>query len=150
MARILGIDSGERRIGLAISDETELVARPLLVIQRREDALRQALDQIRDVAAREGAERLVVGLPLNADGSEGHQAKRARALARLLEKVVERPVEFWDERLSSVEAERMLREQGRSPRRVREAGGIDAYAAAVILQDYLDAQARERSRGSLL
>lgn len=146
MARILGVDSGERRIGLAISDETELVARPLLVIQRREDALKRALDEIQHVAAREGAERLVVGLPLNADGSEGHQARRARALAKLLEKVVARPVELWDERLSSVEAERQLHEQGRSVRRLRQAGGIDAHAAAVILQDYLDAHSRDRAR----
>jgi putative holliday junction resolvase len=82
--------------------------------------------------------RMVVGLPLNADGSEGRQARRARDFARLAERVVGVPVDMWDERLSTQAAEAIVRAQGRSMKRVRQRGQIDAVAAAVILQDYLD------------
>ena len=81
---------------------------------------------------------MVVGLPLNADGSEGAQARRARDFARVAERVVGIPVTMWDERLSTREAEAILRSQGRNLRRVRQRGELDAVAAAAILQDYLD------------
>jgi putative Holliday junction resolvase len=136
---VLGIDAGERRIGLALSDETGLLASPAGIVSRHH-GLRPALDEIAALADREGVACVVVGLPLNADGSEGRQARRARELARLVGQVLNRPVELWDERLSSQEAEAILRAQGRDPRRVRAQGGIDAVAAAVILQSYLDAR----------
>lgn len=81
---------------------------------------------------------MVVGLPLNADGSEGSQARRARDFARVAERVVGIPVTMWDERLSTREAEAILRAQGRNLRRVRARGELDAVAAAAILQDFLD------------
>ena len=82
--------------------------------------------------------QLVVGLPLNADGSEGPQARRARDFARVASRVVGLPIELWDERLSTRAAEDVVRAQGRNLRRVRQRGQLDAVAAAAILQDYLD------------
>ena len=80
----------------------------------------------------------MIGLPLNADGSEGRQARRAREFAGVAERVVGLPVTLWDERLSTREAEAIVRAQGRNLRRVRQRGELDAIAAAAILQDYLD------------
>jgi putative Holliday junction resolvase len=81
---------------------------------------------------------VIVGLPVNADGSEGPQARRAQAFARVAARVLGVPVSLWDERLSTLEAEAIVRDQGRNVRRLRQRGEIDAVAAAVILQDYLD------------
>jgi putative holliday junction resolvase len=136
--RVLGIDAGERRVGLALSDETRLVATPLMVLDRRA-SLAVVLDTIAALAARERVTQVVVGLPLNADGSAGPQAKRAERFSRLVERATELPVTLWDERLSTQAAEGVLRAQGRNTRRARSTGQIDAVAAAVILQDYLDA-----------
>jgi putative Holliday junction resolvase len=135
--RVLGIDAGERRVGVALSDELRLLASPLVVLDRRK-GLAPILDVLSDLARRESVDHMVVGLPLNADGSEGPQARRARDFARVAEKVVGVPVELWDERLSTQQAEEIVRAQGRNTRKLRERGQIDAVAAAVILQDYLD------------
>ena len=132
MGRILGVDAGERRIGLALSDETRLLATPLRVLVRTQ-GLAPILDTLADIVEQEGVTRLVVGLPLNADGSLGRQAKRAQDFARVAEKVCHVPVTLWDERLSTREAEAIARAQGK-----RRRGDLDAVAAAVILQDYLD------------
>jgi putative holliday junction resolvase len=134
---VLAIDAGERRVGVALSDETRLLATPLMVLDRVR-GLAPVFDRLADVSARENVVQIVVGLPLNADGSVGRQAKRAQAFARTASRVIGLPVELWDERLSTQEAEAIVRAQGRNPRRLRERGQIDAVAAAVILQDYLD------------
>jgi putative pre-16S rRNA nuclease len=139
--RILGIDAGERRVGVALSDELRLLASPLVVLDRGH-GLAPVLDALVKVARSEGVAHMVVGLPLNADGSAGRQARLAQDFARVAERVVGVPVEMWDERLSSKEAEDIARAQGRNMRRLRERGQLDAIAAAVILQDYLD-HARE-------
>jgi putative holliday junction resolvase len=158
--RVLGIDAGERRVGVALSDELRLLARPVAVLDRAA-GLAPVLDALTELARREGVASMVVGLPLNADGSVGRQAKRARDFARVAARVVGIPVELWDERLSTREAESIAREQGRNMRRLRQRGHLDALAAAVILQDYLDhrlpvspsdssersASASDRSRG---
>ena len=120
-----------------MSDELGLLATPLTVLDRR-DGLAPVLDRLAEVAERESVARVVVGLPLNADGSEGRQARRARDFARAAERVLGIPVALWDERLSTRDAEAILHAQGRATRRVRARGEIDAIAAAVILQDYLD------------
>jgi putative Holliday junction resolvase len=138
---VLGIDAGERRVGVAMSDELRMLASPVTVLDRR-GGLAPVLDALADLARREGATQLVVGLPLNADGSEGPQARRAHDFARVAARVVGLPVEMWDERLSTREAEEVIRAQGRNLRRVRQQGKLDAVAAAAILQDYLDAQYR--------
>jgi putative Holliday junction resolvase len=134
---VLGIDAGERRVGVALSDELRLLATPLTVLDRR-NGLAPVLDRLAEVTRREGVVQLVVGLPLNVDGSEGRQAHRAKDFARVAERVVGVPVALWDERLSTRDAEAIIRAQGRKTRRLRQRGQIDAVAAAVILQDYLD------------
>ena len=136
---MLGIDAGERRVGLALSDELRLLASPLTVLDRRRAGLSSVLESIAGLAAQEGVRQVVVGLPLNADGSAGPQAQRAERFARLVEQATSLPVQLWDERLSTHQAEAVLRAQGRNTRRARARGEIDAVAAAVILQDYLDA-----------
>jgi putative holliday junction resolvase len=133
----MGIDAGERRLGIALSDELRMLASPLKILERLH-GLGPVFDDLIEIARREGVRRMVVGLPLNADGSEGRQARRARDFARLAERVVGVPVDMWDERLSTQAAEAIVRAQGRSMKRVRQRGQIDAVAAAVILQDYLD------------
>jgi putative Holliday junction resolvase len=144
LGRVLGIDAGERRVGVALSDESRLLATPLTVLDRGH-GLAPVLDALADVARREGVSQMVVGLPLNADGSAGRQAKRAQDFARVAERVVGVPVALWDERLSTQQAEEILRAQGRNLKRLRQQGQIDAVAAAVILQDYLDQTAPRRS-----
>ncbi len=134
---MLGLDSGERRVGVAISDETRLLASPVVVLDRR-NGLRPVLEALSAIVSREGVNHVVVGLPLNADGSEGPQARRANDFARLVGRVVGLPVTMWDERLSTREAEDALRAGGRNLRRMRQRGQLDAYAAAAILQDFLD------------
>jgi putative Holliday junction resolvase len=134
---VLGIDAGERRVGVALSDELRVLASPLCVLNRAH-GLARVLDALTAVAQREGVAQLVVGWPLNADGSVGKQARRAQDFARVAARVVGLPVELWDERLSTQEAEAIVRAQGRATRRVRQRGQLDAIAAAVILQDYLD------------
>jgi putative Holliday junction resolvase len=135
--RVLGIDAGDRRVGVALSDELRLLATPLTVLHTTQ-GLAPVLEALIEVIRREAVDHVVVGLPLNADGSEGRQAKRARHFARVAERVVGRPVELWDERLSTREAEEIVRLQGRRTRKMRQRCEIDAVAAAVILQDYLD------------
>lgn len=137
---MLGIDAGERRVGVALSDELRLLATPLIVLERRRGGLAPVLDALAEIVHKENVRAMVIGLPLNADGSEGPQARRARDLARIAERVVGVPVTMWDERLSTREAEAILRAQGRNLRRVRQRGELDAVAAAAILQDYLDHQ----------
>ena len=143
--RVLGIDPGERRVGLAVSDELGLLATPCSVIHRG-PALAPVLDELATLVRREGIVRVIVGLPLNEDGTRGRQAKRAQVFANTVGRVLGIPVETWDERLSTVAAETIIRAQGRSTRALRQRGEMDAVAAAVILQDYLDAQQRSEQR----
>jgi putative Holliday junction resolvase len=135
---VLGIDAGERRVGVALSDELQLVASPLTVLHRQRGGLAPILDRLAEIVHRESVRAMVIGLPLNADGSEGPQARRAQDFARVAERVVGVPATLWDERLSTREAESIVRGQGRNLRRLRQRGELDAVAAAVILQDYLD------------
>lgn len=141
MSRIVGVDFGERRVGIAVSDPTGLIARTAGIIERRSD--QQAAEHIARLVQEWNAEAVVVGLPLNADGSEGFQARRVRRFAALLQEVVgECPIILWDESLSSIEAQDLLAERGKSSRRRRY---HDDVAAAVILQSYLDIHRRPSS-----
>ncbi|MCX7750295.1 MAG: Holliday junction resolvase RuvX [Candidatus Bipolaricaulota bacterium] len=132
--RALGLDIGDRRVGIAVSDETGTIASPHGVCTRRsppEDALHLAR-----LARELGAEAIVVGLPLNMDGTEGDQAKKARELAEAIAQEAGLPVHYVDERLTSAEVERAMREGGLSQRaRKRRA---DALSAVLILQAWLD------------
>jgi putative Holliday junction resolvase len=133
--RALGLDVGERRIGVAIADELGLIASPFAVVLRSPKDLKD----IRDLALKKDVERVVVGLPTGMSGREGPQAATVRAFVDELAKVLgpDLPIVFWDERLTTAVAERALRGQGNT--RSRRKGEIDAMAAAVILQGYLDA-----------
>ena len=135
--RYLGIDLGRARIGLALADDVLRSARPLKVVSRRGDA--SDLESLRDVAREYEVERAVLGLPRNMDGSEGPSARMARSFAPRLEEALGVPVELFDERLSTFEAESRLREQGFSAREMKDR--VDAEAAAVILQGWLDGRA---------
>ncbi len=133
--RILGLDVGERRIGLAIGDEVGLLATPFHTVQRRN--LEQAIAEIISLVQKEEVGRIIVGVPLSLDGSMGPQANRTMAFFEALKAVSPVSIKTWDERFSSAEAEHRLREAGVSPSRNK--GRVDASAAAVILQAYLDA-----------
>jgi putative Holliday junction resolvase len=137
VSTILGLDHGSRRLGVAVGDtETGMAfARP--AIRRR--SLAVDLHEVEQLASAEGAELVVVGLPLNMDGSEGGQAAAARAFGDRLAGTG-LAVAFTDERLSSWEAGERLRAAGRRPR--RESGELDSAAARLILQQYLDARRR--------
>lgn len=139
--RAMGLDVGERRVGVAIADELGLIASPLAVVRRGPGDLQE----IRDLARDHGIDRLILGMPTGLSGREGPQAASVRTFADDLEAVTagEPPIEFWDERLTTAIAERALR--GQRKRRKRQSGEVDAMAAAVILQGYLDAH-RSRSR----
>ena len=136
--RFLGIDFGEKRIGLAISDPDGRLALPLTALERRND--RSALRQIAEIAQREGVERLVLGEPVDLYGRKGPTAERARRFGARLAELTGLPVAWVDEALTSVEAAGRLRQAGVDTR--REPGRIDAVAAQILLQDALDREAR--------
>lgn len=136
--RIIAIDPGEKRIGVAAADLRTRVAVPLTTIEAGADPV----EAVARVAQEEGAEAIVVGLALSLSGALGPQAQRAQSLADALAGRLDIPVHTWDERLTSTEAQhRLPREKGRS-RRKRRRGDIDAQAAAIILQAFLDSQRR--------
>ncbi len=132
--RVLAVDVGARRIGLAISSPDGTVAQPEGVIARR--SWPQVVDAIRDRVRRYQVERVVVGLPRRLDGTEADAAASARRFARRLQDALGVPVDLADEWLTTVEAERVLVAADLSRRRRRRAR--DAVAAALILQTYLD------------
>jgi putative Holliday junction resolvase len=132
--RVIALDVGERRIGVAVSDPTGTLATPHSVIRRRSKA--EDFAAVARLAAELEAERVVVGLPLSLDGSVGPQARRVMRYAQALARTLTVPVELYDERYSTLTADELLAEGGGQRR-----APIDAAAAAVILQDYLDSWA---------
>lgn len=135
--RLLGLDIGHRRIGVAVSDPMGMVASPRGYVLVGRDA---GLGEVCALVKRLEAVRVIVGLPLAMDGRERDAAQGVRAWVERLRERVRVPIELWDERLSTTAAERALLESGmrREKRKVRR----DAVAAALILQSYLDAQKR--------
>jgi putative Holliday junction resolvase len=141
--RVLALDLGSKRIGVAVSDLTGTVASPLTVIQRSRSR-RHDHEQIAKLVRDEEAELVVVGLPLSLSGSEGPAARAARTESAALATLIEVPIETHDERLSTVTAQRALTEAG-----VRGPAGrqvIDKIAAAVFLQAFLDGRNGRRRR----
>lgn len=138
--RVLGIDYGMRRIGLALSDATGTLASPWRLMQRPASEAATVAEIAREVerlcAADDGLAAVVVGWPRKLDGTPTHQTSQIEAFARALEERVRIPVILQDERLSSHEADSRLAVRERSWRRRKEK--LDAAAAAVVLQDYLD------------
>jgi putative Holliday junction resolvase len=137
VSRLLALDHGSRRIGVAVADSETGMAFARRAIQRRN--LDHDLALVRELCTSEGVERVVIGLPLNMDGTEGPQAARVRAFGTSLEAFgIE--VVYEDERLSSWEASQRLADAGRHP--ARGSGELDSAAARLILQQYLDARHR--------
>lgn len=138
--RILGLDIGERRIGVAVSDELGTIASPVGLIRRESDVARE----LKELIIRYDAVRLVAGLPIGLSGREGPQAALVREFTDALASEIDVPLDYWDERLSTTVAERSLIAGG--TRRRKRKDKIDAVAAAVILQSYLDNQRWKRAR----
>lgn len=132
--KALGLDVGERRIGLAVSDPLGMLASPVGFISRK--SLERDCREVLRLAQERQVERIIVGMPLSQTGEMGPQAQRVQRFVEALREVSTVPVETWDERFSTFEAEEMLRRAGVKPS--REKGRADAASAAVILQSYLD------------
>lgn len=132
--RLMGLDLGTKTIGVATSDRTRMIATPIETIERKKftgDA-----ERLLAIAARENIGLIVLGLPVNMDGSEGPRAQATRAFARNLSRLTQIPIAFWDERLSTAAVERMLIQADAS--RAKRDSVIDKLAAAWILQAALD------------
>jgi putative holliday junction resolvase len=138
--RILALDYGRKRFGLAISDELQLTAQPLMVLKRTNR--REDLRRLRDICRKEGVARILVGHPLHITGEAGEMAQEAARFAARLRKVLGIEVDLVDERLTTWEAAQMVAETGSAAQ--RKASSLDDVAAAVFLREYL-----ERHRGRL-
>ena len=132
--RLLGLDIGERRIGVAISDEMGMIASPLMTVQTSGNVV----EEMRSLIVKYNVARIVVGLPIGLSGREGPQARIVRSVADQLAKSLEIDIVYSDERMSSAVAEQALISQ--KTRRDKRKQHIDNMAAAVILQGYLDEQ----------
>ena len=134
--RILAIDYGSTRIGLALGDPTGTLARPLPFLPAKADA--KLAREVAALAQKEDVRLILLGLPRNMDGSLGEAAALVQAFAAILGKATPVPIQLIDERLSTVQATRQLRESGKNARQQR--GRIDSEAACVLLQGYLDSR----------
>jgi len=140
MGRVMGIDLGTRRVGISISDPSGVVAGNPSVIHVRSE--KQAITEIKELVNREAVTEIVVGLPLSLNGASGPQAEKAKSFASQLSSVCGVNVVLWDERLSTVEAERLL--LGLSKRIRKQKEKRDLIAAVLILQSYLDRRAHDK------
>lgn len=133
--RILGIDYGEARTGLAVCDENEMIATVIGTVHERDKD--KLASKIASVCSEEYIQKIVLGLPKNMDGTEGFRAEHTRLFAQKLQTLLpELPMEFYDERLSTVAASRFMMEANTKGKKKRAA--IDALSAQIILQDYID------------
>jgi putative Holliday junction resolvase len=142
--RYLALDLGARRIGLSVSDPDGKIAFPAGFIECRGGE--RDLEALRSLAAERGIESIVIGLPLHLNGRRGPEAQAAERFAKRLEAATGLPVDLFDERWTTREAERELREQAGGRRRRRERGIVDATAATILLRTYLE-RARTTGRG---
>ncbi len=133
-ARLFGLDLGEKTIGIALSDTRRTIATPLETISRTK--FRADADKLLALAIKHDVGALVIGLPLNMDGSEGPRVQSTRAFVRSLAPLTELPIAFWDERLTTAAVERTLIEADASRKRRGEV--VDKMAAAYLLQGALD------------
>ena len=132
--RILGIDYGEARTGLSISDATGMLAGSPSVIRERK--LERLQEKLVEFIRQEKIEEIVLGCPKNMDNSEGERAQKSRALGAYLQETTGLPVIMWEERRTTVEAHAILRENGKKTKKHKQ--NVDAVAASLILQGYLD------------
>ncbi len=134
--RLLGLDVGDKRIGIALSDESAFIASPRETLERKGN--RKDIAHLLELARREDVSEIVVGMPWKLDGSKGPQAEKVNRFIEALRAETDIPIATWDERLSTVGAERALLEADVS--RAKRRGAVDRVAAALILQSYLDAR----------
>ena len=143
MGVLLGLDVGDARIGVARSDELGIAAHPLCTLTRKN---RQVdLVAISDLVSIHKVERVIIGLPISLDGTIGTQARSVQKFAQRLAKVIKVPIEFWDERFTTVEAEDVLRELNKNSKEQKDI--IDQVAATIILSEYLERQRKEGDEG---
>lgn len=140
--RLLAVDWGDLRIGLAVSDESQVLASPLETLSRRAGK-RFPMPRFLELVAEHQPVGIVVGLPLTGEGTEAASAAAARELAELIGRRTGLPLELWDERMSTARALAAIREQGGTTRGRRE--DVDALAAAVVLQGFLEARRVQRA-----
>jgi putative Holliday junction resolvase len=136
MMKVLGLDMGSKRIGVAVSDALGITAQGLLTLEKEKE--KDLFKTLRDIILREGVEEIIVGLPLNMNGSCGPEAQSAISFADTLKDKFDLPVKLWDERMSTMEVERIMIEADTS--RNKRKKKIDKLAAQVILQSYLNAK----------
>ena len=141
----LGLDLGKKRIGVAGCDGTGLIATGLLTIYRK--SFKQVVADLEEIVRDREVQLLVVGLPYSMDGTIGFQARKTIELAKALATALQLPVEYVDERLTSFQAEEMLKSENISPSRNK--GSIDRKAAAIILQQWLDERRQKSSAQNL-
>lgn len=134
--RVMGLDVGDRTIGIAISDALLLTAQSRPTLRRKD--LKSDIEFLRQLAAENEVHQIVMGQPLHMDGRESTQSLKVARFAEELKKALDLPVTFWDERLTSFEAEQHLEQMGLNWRQRREQ--VDKIAAMIILQNYLDNQ----------
>lgn len=135
--RIMGLDVGSRTVGIAVSDPMGWTAQGIEIIRINEDEGQFGFDRVKELIAEYEISRFVVGLPKNMNNSIGPRAEASMAYGKQLEELFELPVDYQDERLTTVQAERMLVEQANTSRAKRKKV-IDKVAAVMILQNYLD------------
>ena len=135
--RILGLDYGSRTVGVAVSDPLGITAQPVEIVRRKEEnKLRRTLARIEELAGEYQAELFVLGLPKNMNSTLGERAEKSLEFGRMLERRTGLPVVMWDERLTTVAADAVMRETG--VRREERKDYVDEIAAMLILQGYLD------------
>jgi len=132
--RILAIDHGTKRMGIAVSDELGMLAQPVGFLAA--EPFEEFLEELKTLLAEREVELILVGMPRNMDGSYGPQALKVQDFVAVLKRAVSQPVKTWDERLTTVQAVGKLRASGKKAKQQREK--VDAAAAAVLLQGYLD------------
>ena len=145
MSIILGLDIGDARTGVALSDELGIAAHPLCTIQRK--SRKAVLAELQELVAIHNVEQIVVGLPLQLDGETGTQAKKVKQFAERLAQQVNLPIVFWDESFTTVEASQILR--GTKKRRKKRKQVIDQVAAVLILEGYLEELRNSRRKGQV-
>lgn len=138
MMRIMGLDVGSKTVGVAVSDPMGWTAQGIEIIAIDEEAGEFGLDRLKELIAEYQPEKMVIGLPKNMNNSLGFRADASQAYGRLVEEQLGIPVEYIDERLTTVQAERMLIKEGNVSRKKRKKV-IDKLAAVLLLQNYLDA-----------
>lgn len=141
--RVLGIDHGDRKIGLAISDRLGFTAQPLEIYRRKTE--KEDEEYFKTLVAEYGVTEVIVGLPLRMDGSSGTRAEKTREFARWLERILNLPVQFWDERLTTKQANKILSQQKISAKAKKDIE--DVVSAVIILSTYLESKRAKSNAG---